>query len=165
MPARLNSYPPSSSFVSGQEATQPEEPGPRVQVSHEDEDAIAEIHRTLTEKSHSGPHQEYSEPHSSFDKFLAEQVGRGKKRSSLGVCFQSLSTWGEGNGHANVKTLGTALWRTLTLQDIYEWTIQPWLSTLKLQDGRPLIRDFSGVVESGEMMLLAPFLSFGDGPD
>lgn len=153
MPARLRSQPHSSSFVSGQDAPQPEEHGPRVHVSHEDEDAIAEIHRTLTDKGHTGAYQEYSEPHFSFDKFLAEQVRGGKKRSNLGVCFQSVSTWGEGNGHADVKTLGTALWRTLTLQDIYEWTIQPWLSTKKPQNGRPLIHNFSGVVESGEVML------------
>lgn len=165
MPARLNSHPHSSSFASSQEAPQSGEFGPRVQVSHEDEYAIAEIHRTLTEKSQPGADQEYSEPHSSFDKFLAEQVERGKKRSNLGVCFQSISTWGEGSDHANVKTLGTALWRTLTLQDIYEWTIQPWLSTKKPQNGRPLIRDFSGVVESGEMMLSVSGQIFDDSLD
>lgn len=150
MPAPLHSR-PQASFTAGHEASC-EDHGPRVQVSHEDEDAIADIHRTLTEKSHSGPVQ-YPEPHSSFDKFLEEQVQGGKKRSNLGVSFQSVSTWGDGDGHANVKTLGTALWRTLTFQDIYEWTIQPWASAKKPEDGRQLIRDFSGVVESGEMML------------
>lgn len=163
MPARLNSHSHSSPFTSGQEAPESEETGPRVQVSHEHQDAIAEIHRTLTEKSHPGAHQGSSEPHSSFDKFLAEQIESGKKRSNLGVCFQSLSTWGDGNDHVDVKTLATALWRTLTLQDIYEWTIQPWLSTKKPRDGRPLIRDFSGVVESGEMMLSDFLQFFGNG--
>lgn len=152
MPGPLHSRPHPSSFTSGQEVPV-ENHGPGVQVSHEDEDAIANIHRTLTEKSLSGEHQEYPEPHSSFDKFLEEQVRGGKKRSNLGVCFQSVSTWGEGNGHTDVKTLGTALWRTFTLQDIYEWTIKPWVSGKKPQNGRPIIRDFSGVVESGEMML------------
>lgn len=152
MPGPLHSRPHPSSFASGQEAPSGDH-GPRVQVSHEDEDAIADIHRTLTEKSLSDVRQEYPEPHSSFDKFLEEQVQDGKKRSNLGVCFQSVSTWGEGDGHADVKTLGTALRRTFTLQDIYEWTIQPWISPKKPQNGRPLIRDFSGVVESGEMML------------
>ncbi|KAJ5684823.1 uncharacterized protein N7477_001168 [Penicillium maclennaniae] len=141
------------SFVSGQEAST-EKHGPRVQISHEDEDALADIHRTLTEGSLSGVHLNYPEPHSSFDKFLEEQVRGGKKRSNLGVCFQSVSTWGEGDGHTRIKTLGMALWRTFTLQDIYEWTIQPWLSSKKPQQGRPIIRDFSGVVESGEMMLV-----------
>ena len=141
-----------SSFVSGQEASTGDH-GPRVQVSHEDEDAIADIHRTLTERSLPGVHPVYPEPHSSFDKFLEEQVREGKKRSNLGVCFQSVSTWGEGDGHTNIKTLGIALWRTFTLQDIYEWTIQPWMSSEKPRHGCPIIQDFSGVVESGEMML------------
>lgn len=152
MPAPLHSRPHNSSFASG-EASSSGDHGPRVYVSHEDEDAIADIHHTLTEKDHSASDQMYSEPHSSFDKFLEEQVQGGKKRSHLGVCFQSLSTWGEGNGHANIKTLGMALWRTMTLQDIYEWTIQPWLSSKEPQSGCALIRDFSGVVDSGEMML------------
>ena len=153
MPAPLHSHPHSSSFASGQEASVSEDHGPRVHVSHEDEDAIANIHRTLTDKSQHGASQQYSEPHSSFDKFLEEQVQNGKKRANIGVCFQSISTWGDGNGHDDVKTLGTALWRTLTLQDIYEWTIQPWRATKKPEQGRPLIKDFSGVVKSGEMML------------
>ena len=123
---------------------------PRVQLSHGDEDAIATIHRTLTEAPE---HAAYAEPHSSFDKFLVDELRAGKKRSNLGVCFRSLSTWGEGDDHADVKTLGTALWRTLTFQDIYEWTIKPWASKKEPQSGRPLIRDFSGVVRSGEIML------------
>ncbi|KAJ6016663.1 hypothetical protein N7451_000042 [Penicillium sp. IBT 35674x] len=153
MPAPLHSrlHP---SFAPGQEESASGAHGPRVHVSHEDEDAIAHIHRTLTDKSHPGASHQYSEPHSSFDKFLEEQVQSGKKRVNIGVSFQTVSTWGEGNGHDDVKTLGTALWRTLTLQDIYEWTIQPWQTKKKPQEGRPLIRDFSGVVESGEMMLV-----------
>ncbi|KAF9889523.1 hypothetical protein FE257_007233 [Aspergillus nanangensis] len=123
---------------------------PRVHLSDVDEDAIADIHRALTE--HDNPF--YSEPHSSFDKFLESELQAGKKRSDLGVCFQSLSTWGEGGDHAPVKTLGTALWRTLTFQDVYEWTIQPWLSKKEPQTGRQLIHDFSGVVRSGEIMLV-----------
>lgn len=129
-------------------ASESQDGPPRVQVSHADEDAIADIHRTLTEKTV----ENYPEPHSSFDKFLEEQA-QGKKRSNLGVCFQSLSTWGDGDSHADVKTLGTALWRTLTMQDIYEWTIQPWIAKKKPEDGRQLICDFSGVVQSGEIML------------
>lgn len=124
---------------------------PRVQLSHEDEGALADIHRVLTEKSH--PDHQYAEPHSSFDKFLEAESQAGKRRHNLGVCFQSLTTWGEGDGHSKVKTVGTSLWRTLTLQDIYEWTIKPWISNRKPQDGRPLIRDFSGVVQNGEIML------------
>lgn len=145
MPAPLHHPKQTPSFASEAHEDGP----PRVQVSLADEDAIADIHRTLTEKT---AEDKYPEPHSSFDKFLEEQT-QGRKRSNLGVCFQSLSTWGDGDSHAGVKTLGTALWRTLTMQDIYEWTIQPWLSKKKPEEGRQLIRDFSGVVQSGEIML------------
>ncbi|KAI9039756.1 putative ABC multidrug transporter [Aspergillus affinis] len=127
---------------------------PRVHLSHEDEDAIADIHRTLTNISNPTPPQEYPEPHSSFDKFLEAELQAGRKKSNLGVCFQSISTWGDGDDHASVKTLGTALWRTLTFQDVYEWTVKPWLSAKKPHEGRELIRDFSGVVRSGEIMLV-----------
>ncbi|GKZ38311.1 hypothetical protein AbraIFM66950_010441 [Aspergillus brasiliensis] len=126
---------------------------PRVHLSHEDETVIADIHRTLTE-AQGDEHPLYSEPHSSFDKFLEAEFRAGKRKSGLGVCFQSLSTWREGNDHADVKTLGTALWRTLTFQDVYEWTIKPWLSKKDPQSGRELIRDFSGVVRNGEIMLV-----------
>lgn len=122
-------------------------------LSEEDEGELAEIHRTLTAQSRRDARPEYAEPHSSFDKFLDEEVRAGKMRSNLGVCFQSLSTWGDGEDHVKVKTLGTALWRTLTLQDVYEWTIKPWASKKKPESGRQLIRDFSGVVRSSEMML------------
>ncbi|KKK12826.1 ABC multidrug transporter [Aspergillus rambellii] len=122
----------------------------RVHLTHEDEDAIAEIHRTLTEKD-----TPYPEPHSSFDKFLEAELQAGKKKPNLGVCFQSLSTWGAGGEHTNVKTLATSLWRTLTFQDVYEWTIKSWISAPKPpQSGRQLIRDFTGVVRDGEIMLV-----------
>lgn len=149
MPAPLYPHTHSSVFAPASEANPDKNGPPRVQASHEDEDAIADIHRCLTEKDL----PQYPEPHSSFDKFLEEQIQDGKKRSNRGVCFQSLSTWGEGNSHADIKTLATALWRTLTMRDVYEWTIQPWISSKKPQHGRPLIRDFSGVVQSGEIML------------
>ncbi|KAJ5162495.1 hypothetical protein N7492_007887 [Penicillium capsulatum] len=150
MPAPLHSHPHHGSFTAAPDA--PEHP-PRVQVSHADSDVIGEIHRTLT--AHSQPEvPRYDEPHSSFDKFLDEQVQEGRKRSNLGVCFQSLSIWGAKNEHVPVKTLKEALWRTLTCQDIYEWTIQPWRSPQKPQEGRPLILEFSGTVPSGQMMLV-----------
>ncbi|KAI9927298.1 hypothetical protein MW887_003685 [Aspergillus wentii] len=156
MPAHLNPHLHGASFASTQEAESPEDTisPPRVHLSDQDEDTIANIHRTLTEKSDSDHQPQCAEPHSSFDKFLEAEVQAGKKKSNLGVCFQSLTTWGAGEGHADVKTLGTALWRTLTFQDVYEWTIKPWISDKNLQNGRPLIRDFSGVVRSGEMMLV-----------
>ncbi|KAK6812468.1 hypothetical protein RU639_011919 [Aspergillus parasiticus] len=157
MPAHLHAHPPgSTSLAANHEAESPSDSvsSPRVFLSHDDEDAIAEIRRTLTEISHRNSEQGYPEPHSSFDKFLEAELQAGRKKSNLGVCFQSLSTWGDGEEHTDVKTLGTALWRTLTFQDIYEWTIQPWLSRKEPQSGRPLIRNFSGAVRSGEIMLV-----------
>ncbi|KAL2869426.1 putative ABC multidrug transporter [Aspergillus lucknowensis] len=152
MPARLQHRLQSNSVL-----TSPQEAGsqtgrpssPQVQLTHEDEDAIAEIHRTLTKPSH-----DYSEPHSSFDKFLEAELQAGRKKPNLGVCFQSLSTWGAGEEHANVKTLGTALLRTLTFQDVYEWTIKTLISNPEPRSERQLIRDFTGVVRSGEIMLV-----------
>ncbi|KAL4923788.1 putative ABC multidrug transporter [Aspergillus undulatus] len=152
MPSRLPSRSQGSGAItSPQEAgSQADRPSsPQVHLTYEDEDAIAEIHRTLTNKNH-----EYSEPHSSFDKFLEAELQSGRKKPNLGVCFQSLSTWGARGGHAHVKTLGTALWRTLTFQDVYEWTIKPWMSKPEPQGGRQLIRDVTGVVRSGEIMLV-----------
>ncbi|KAE8415395.1 hypothetical protein BDV36DRAFT_285413 [Aspergillus pseudocaelatus] len=157
MPAHLHAHPHGGTpLAANHEAESPSDTvsSPRVYLSHDDEDAIAEIRRTLTEISHHNPQQGYPEPHSSFDKFLEAELQAGRKKSNLGVCFQSLSTWGDGEEHTDVKTLGTALWRTLTFQDVYEWTIQPWLSRKEPQSGRPLIRDFSGAVRSGEIMLV-----------
>ncbi|KAL2855567.1 ABC-2 type transporter-domain-containing protein [Aspergillus pseudodeflectus] len=152
MPARLQHRPQGNSTIAPSEGEgQTDRPSsPQVHLSYEDEDAIAEIHRTLT----SSKAYDYSEPHSSFDKFLEAELQAGRKKPNLGVCFQSLSTWGAGGEHANVKTLGTALWRTLTFQDVYEWTIKPWLSKPEPQSGRQLIRDFTGVVRGGEIMLI-----------
>ncbi|KAL2819862.1 ABC-2 type transporter-domain-containing protein [Aspergillus cavernicola] len=152
MPARLPNRPQgnpalNSSHETGSQTNRPS--SPQVHLTCEDENSIAQIHRTLTEKGH-----DYSEPHSAFDKFLEAELQAGRKKPNLGVCFESLSTWGTGGEHTSVKTLGTALWRTLTFQDIYEWTIKPWISKPEPQSGRQLIRDFTGVVRSGEIMLV-----------
>ncbi|KAL6234315.1 hypothetical protein BDW75DRAFT_169287 [Aspergillus navahoensis] len=152
MPARLHSLPQGHSILAssqegGDQADGPS--SPQVHLTYEDEGAIAEIHRTLTNKDH-----DYSEPHSSFDKFLEAELQAGRKKPNLGACFQSLSTWGAGGEHANVKTLGTALWRTLTFQDVYGWTVKPWMKKPEPESGRQLIRDFTGVVRSGEIMLV-----------
>lgn len=104
MPAPLHSHSYSSLFVPNQQAPSTGHNGPQVHVYHRDKNAIADIHRTLTV-------QEYSEPHLLFNKVLDEEVRGGKKRSNLSIYFESVSTWGEGDGHTDVKTLGTALWR------------------------------------------------------
>ncbi|RDW64304.1 putative ABC multidrug transporter [Aspergillus mulundensis] len=154
MPARLHSRPQGNSTLTssqdpGNQADRPS--SPQVNLTYEDEDAIAEIHRTLTNKGHG---HDYSEPHSSFDKFLEAELEAGRKKPNLGVGFQSLSTWGAGGEHVNVKTLGTALWRTLTFQDVYEGTVKPWMKKPEPESGRQLICDLTGVVRSGEIMLV-----------
>lgn len=129
----------------------------RVHPSEADENALAVIHRTLTGRSEPDAESHYPEPHSSFDKFL-KQENRAREDSGLpltglGVSFRNVTTWGEGDAHSDVKTLTDAVWRTLTLQDVWEWTLKRWVAPPKLQHGRPLIRDFSGVVRKGEIML------------
>ncbi|QSS64157.1 ABC transporter [Histoplasma capsulatum] len=129
---------------------------PQVHPTQQDEKTLADLHRTLTEFSE-GNHPQYAEPHSTLDKYLREhgvKVEAGEPLGRLGVCFKNLSTWGMRNEHAQVKTLAHAVWRTCTFQDVYEWTVKRWIAPPRLQDGRPLINDFSGVVRSGEIMLV-----------
>jgi ATP-binding cassette subfamily G (WHITE) protein 2 (SNQ2) len=126
---------------------------PRVQTSQEAEDAIAELHRVLTRE----PLHQYPEAHRALDSFLQKEnetlVESGITPARLGVLFKDLTTWGAGSTHAPVKTLKDALWRTLTGQDIYEWTVGRLRSKSKREQGRPLIRDFQGVARGGEIML------------
>lgn len=130
-----------------------EEAIPRVQTDQDAENAIAELHRVLTRE----PSYQYPEAHLAFDDFLQREnqalEANGVAPARLGVLFKDLTTWGSGSTHTPVKTLKHALWRTLTGQDIYEWTIARVLSESKPEDGRPLIRNFSGVVRGGEIML------------
>ncbi|EQL32031.1 ATPase [Blastomyces dermatitidis ATCC 26199] len=129
---------------------------PQVHPTQQDEQTLADLHRTLTEFSET-EHSEYPEPHSSLDRYFRERSVKSvgsEPIGRLGVCFKNVSTWGVRNEHAQVKTLAHAIWRTCTFQDVYEWTIKRWIAPPKLQDGRPLINDFSGVVRSGEIMLV-----------
>lgn len=123
-----------------------------VHPTQEDERTLAALHQTMTGAGES----EYAEPHSTLDRYLKH--GRPKEESGkplgrLGVCFKNVTTWAERNDHLPTKTLADALWRTLTFQDVYEWTIKKWVSQPKMEEQRPLIRDFSGVVRSGEILL------------
>ncbi|PGH03704.1 hypothetical protein AJ79_07286 [Helicocarpus griseus UAMH5409] len=139
----------------------PNDSEPHVHPTQQDEEILADLHQTLTEFSEAersdSERVEYPEPHSSLDKYFREQrvkSASGKPVSRLGVCFKNVTTWGVHNEHAQTKTLAHAVWRTFTLQDVYEWTLKRWVNPPKLQDGRPLIHDFSGVVRSGEIMLV-----------
>lgn len=120
--------------------------------SYADEESVAAIHQTLTGADES----EYPEPQATLDKYFKNRRPKeqsGKPLGRLGVCFKNLTTWAERNDHLSTKTLRDALWRTLTFQDIYEWTIKPWLFPTKMEHGKKLIRDFSGTVGSGEILL------------
>lgn len=124
-----------------------------VHISRDAEKAIAELHKVLSAPA---SHQ-YPEAHLAFGDFLqqenAELEKAGVAPASLGVCFKDLTTWGAGGTNAPVKTLKHAFWRTLTGQDLYEWTLGRVISSPQPEKGRPLIQNFSGVVRSGEIML------------
>lgn len=128
----------------------------RVETGQDAVDAIAELHRVLSGQPERDSRQ-YPEAHVAFDDFLQKENAAleeaGIVPASLGVCFKDLTTWGDGDTHASVKTLKHALWRTLTGQDLYEWTFARMFSRKKPENGRALIRDFSGVVRGGEIML------------
>jgi ATP-binding cassette subfamily G (WHITE) protein 2 (SNQ2) len=127
-----------------------------VHISAQNKDDIVSLNHTLT--GHSGRHaQQYPEAHEALNGFL---LGENQKLSDaglspprLGVCFKNITTWGSDQGSSGVKTLATAIWRTLTFQDVYEMTLKRWASPPAEKEGRALIRNFSGVVGAGEMML------------
>ena len=116
-----------------------------VTVSEEREDRIATLHRAITE-----PHDNTA--FESLEKYLQEDEA-WPGPPPLSVCFKSLTTYGQPGGAAPIKTLKDAIWRTITLQDIYELTIKRLVSPVKVENGQALIRDFSGVLRNGEMML------------
>lgn len=123
-----------------------------LEVSPAELERLGDLHRQTTQNSHAGL-AEKNETQAEFHDFLHENNPGGKwYPEHRGVCFDSLSVFGSsGSGHS-AKTLGTALWRTLTFQDILEQILP---SSLRLHRGQPkaIISDFSGVVRSGEMML------------
>ncbi|KAH7174068.1 P-loop containing nucleoside triphosphate hydrolase protein [Fusarium flagelliforme] len=117
-----------------------------VTVDDEIEHAVAGLHRAVT-APHVNPAVE------DLEKYLQSDQG-SPGPPPLSVCFKSVTTYGRAGGAAPVKTLKDAIWRTLTLQEIYELTFKNIVSPAKAEDGQPLIRDFSGVVRNGQMMLV-----------
>jgi ATP-binding cassette subfamily G (WHITE) protein 2 (SNQ2) len=123
-----------------------------VQASPAELERLADLHRQTTQESHAGL-DENDGVHAEFRDYLRENdLGGRWYPKHQGVCFDSLSVFGSSGSRHSAKTLGTALWRTLTFQDILE-QIAP--SSFKLRKSRPraIISNFSGVVNSGEMML------------
>ncbi|KAH6995346.1 ABC-2 type transporter-domain-containing protein [Ilyonectria destructans] len=115
-------------------------------VTSDAQDAVAELHRAIT--------NDLDPALSSLDQYLRDYNRAESHPVSLSVCFKSVTTYGQPGGAKPVKTLRDAIWRTLTLQDIYEWTFKRILRPTKVEEGQALIRDFSGVVRGGEMMLV-----------
>jgi ATP-binding cassette, subfamily G (WHITE), member 2, SNQ2 len=123
-----------------------------VAATEADELALSHLHQTLTGRSDRTG--QYPKAHSDFRDFLLEKTTEPYHHPPhKGVCFESITTWGNKSDDDKIKTLGDAIRRTLTFRDIYEWVVKPWLSPDKIDDGRPLISGFSGVVKNGEMML------------
>lgn len=132
--------------------TQPEDAQTVVQASAEELEKLADLHRQITQNSHAGLEEKY-DVHKEFREYLQENDLGGKwYPRHQGVCFDSLSVFGSSSSGHSAKTLGTALWRTLTFQDILE-QIAPSCSNLRKAKSQAIISDFSGVVRSGEMML------------
>jgi len=95
-----------------------------------------------------------------LDKFLktenTHRESKGVPLRRLGVRFKGVTTWGAAAEEAEgVKTFAAALKRTLLGRDLYEWWIQPWFRKGRLAriPKRALVRDVSGLVRDGEMML------------
>ncbi|KAF4956228.1 hypothetical protein FSARC_11627 [Fusarium sarcochroum] len=117
-----------------------------VTVDEDIEYAVAGLHRAVTESHENTAFED-------LEKYLQHDQDNPRP-PPLSVCFKSVTTYGRAGGAAPVKTVKDAIWRTLTCQDIYELTLKKIVSPIKPEDGRPLIRDFSGVVRNGQMMLV-----------
>jgi len=124
-----------------------------VHVTSQNEDAIAELHRTVTKQSRKIAIDELDPAFADFEKYLRSDDQSGPQPIPLSVCFKSVTTYGQPGGAAGVKTLKDAIWRTLTFRDVYESVHKRVFSSKRVEDGQPLIRDFSGVVRNGQMML------------
>lgn len=123
----------------------------KVHVTPGAEDAVARFYRTITNQSQESP--DINPAVAGLEAYLQQEQPDGVPPLPLGVCFKSITTYGRPGGATPVKTLKDAIWRTLTFQDIYEWTFKRIISPSKIEDGHALIRDFSGVVKNGQMML------------
>lgn len=124
-----------------------------VVATHENEETVADLHRAVTGRSYLTDKTEIGGPFAGFEDYLRRDSESGGQPVPLSVCFKGVTTYGRHEGASTAKTLKDAIVRTLTLQEIYEWTLKKLISPEKAENGRPLIRDFTGVVRNGEMML------------
>ncbi|CAI6094480.1 unnamed protein product [Clonostachys chloroleuca] len=130
-------------------------------VTAEAEDTVTELHRVISKQTkHAEPDTSTTPAFEDFEKYLrstqenAETQAKKPQPVPLSVCFKSITTYGRQGGPKSVKTLKDAIWRTLTLQDIYEATLKRLIFPDRVENGQALIRDFSGVVRNGQMMLV-----------
>lgn len=131
-------------------------------VEPSDQDAIVleELYQTLScirddneaaiVEDQLGP--DHSPLHKEFTEFLQKEK-KARPLRRLAVRFDDVTTWGLGGDAVSVKTFLDAVVRTAMLRDIYEWTIKPWLKKPTRSDARPIIRNISGAVRDGEMLL------------
>ena len=127
----------------------------------QDTQDLEELYRSLSVKQFPGTVDEpESAVHREFTEFLEHEketrANGGRPLRRLAVRFNDITTWGLGGESASVKTLRDAVVRTAILRDVYEWTIKPWFRKPTKNDARPLIRNISGAVRDGEMMLYVP---------
>jgi ATP-binding cassette, subfamily G (WHITE), member 2, SNQ2 len=108
---------------------------------------LSKLHRHATNR-------DLPEIHQHFKSFIRERDPVGWHPNHSGVCFDGLTTRGSSDVDDSPKTLGTALRRTLTGRDLYEWTIKRWSQRKRTSTGRPIISNLSGLVRNGEMMLV-----------
>jgi len=85
---------------------------------------------------------------------IMQQQRKGVPLRRLGILFKDITTWGAPTDY-KAKTFARAVQRSLTGRDLYESWLRPWIrrwvtdTTLK----QVLIRDITGLVRDGEMML------------
>ena len=124
-----------------------------VSATSENEETVAGLHQTITGQSFPLDKRRSLGPFAGFEDYLRRHEEEGAPSVPLSVCFKNVTTYGRQEGAASVKTLKDAIVRTLTFQDIYEWTLKRLISPERVENGRALIKDFTGVVRNGEMML------------
>lgn len=125
---------------------------PAIRASSQELDRLGQLHRQTTQTSRVGLRPDL-DPQTELKEFLQDNNSTGKwYPQHSGVGFESLSVFGSSDAGQTAKTLGTALWRTLTFQDVAEM-ITPSALRRKKAESKAIISGFSGVVHSGEMML------------
>jgi ATP-binding cassette subfamily G (WHITE) protein 2 (SNQ2) len=116
-------------------------------------ETLSRLHRQTTTRSvdHDAG---LPEAHKNFKSFLRDRDPTGWYPEHRGVCFDKLTTYGIVNDEHGTKTLSTALWRTLTAKDIYEWMFKRFFTSRNSATHRAIISNMSGVVRGGEMVLV-----------